>query len=487
MSDARPIPRYTLTKTKIVATVGPATESYEQLKRLALAGVNVFRLNFAHGVYEKLAEVKANIREVAKELDICLGILGDLSGPKIRLGELPVDGIDCLEGARFRFVRTPNEDDFSCLSSTYEYLIDDLNVGDRVLLADGTVTMRVTEKKSEEDVTCVVEHAGHIRSRQGINLPGVKLRAPTLTEKDRQDLAWALENKLDFIGLSFVRSGDDIDLLRDAIKEHPSGHNPLIVAKIEKLEAIDDLQAILEKTDVMLVARGDLGVEADLVRVPTLQKHIIRESNKKLVPVITATQMLDSMEEEARPTRAEVSDVANAVIDGTDAVMLSGETAIGKFPIKAVETMTNIIREAEQFVVQKPNPDYSGTKKNRATIVTEAVTLAAGTAASHLKANLMVACTASGKTALSLSCQRTQVPLLALTDNPRTADIMCLYWGVIPRMTNMVSNDPETLRDYVIDWGTKRNVLGSGSKIVMILDTDWAAEGHDLMLLHVVP
>lgn len=477
-------------KTKIVATVGPASSSREMLSELIIAGVNIFRLNFAHGAYDWLEAIVENIRTLSIELDKPVGILGDLSGPKIRLGELPEDGVNCLMGETFEFYRDADPKDPLKLTCTYESLIDDLNVGDPVLLADGIVAMRVVEKsESEGRVVCVVERPGIIRSKQGINLPGVKLRTPSLTEKDEQDLNWALDNEIDFIGLSFVREAEDIRHLRGKIQLHKSMHKPTIVAKIEKVEAVDDLINILEATDAVMVARGDLGVEADIIRVPILQKHIIESCNKYRIPVITATQMLDSMHHNPFPTRAEATDVANAVIDGTDAVMLSGETAVGSYPVETVKMMSRIVQEASSLITPRDlSGDSKSFTKNRALHVTEVITRAAGLAARHLDADLMVLCTQSGRTALSISEQRLPIPLLALTDDINTSRKMTLFWGVIPLICNVVQeDDPRSVLNHVTSWGKELGVLKSGSKIVLILDTEWAADGHDLLMVHVMP
>ncbi|MDC0262199.1 pyruvate kinase [Planctomycetaceae bacterium] len=473
-------------KTKIIATVGPAVESLDMLRSLVEAGVDIFRLNFAHGSHEWLATVVARIRNISEELQQPLALLGDLSGPKIRLGELPNGEINCREGDIFTFVEKaeagPQE-----LTSTYDRLIDDLSLGDSVLLADGTVRMIVTEKNDEaRQVVCRVAEGGPLRSRQGINLPGVILSTPSLTDKDLEDLDWALTQELDFLGLSFVRSADDVKKLKDRIEAADTHHKPQVVAKIEKLEAVDALEEILDHTDAVMVARGDLGVEADIVKVPTLQKQIIKLCNQHRIPVITATQMLDSMQHNERPTRAEASDVANAILDGTDAIMLSGESAIGKYPIEAVSTMSRIAREAERHVTMQKFGDTLSEERTRARLVTEGVTLAASTAAEHLNADLMVVATHSGKTAMAISKQRSPVTLLALTDQVDTSRRMCLYWGVAPLMTHVVEESPEQLLNFVVEWGKANQLLQSGSRIVLIGSTKWSAQGHDMMLVHAV-
>ena len=482
--------RYTekpLVKTKIIATVGPACESFDQLRELVIAGVDVFRLNFAHGKHHWLEEIVDSIRQVSDKLHRPIGIVGDLSGPKIRLGELQQEEICCRVGGRFQFVREPDPDDVTKLTCTYEKLIDDVSIGDRILLADGTVSMRVTEKPPGNDcIVCVVEHSGCIRSRQGVNLPGAHLSTPSLTDKDRDDLAWAVKHQLDYVGLSFVRSADDIRLLRSVIEDHQPEHPPQIIAKIEKMEAVNEIESILDETDAVMVARGDLGVEVDLARVPTLQKRIIQLCNQHRIPVITATQMLDSMQSNELPTRAEVTDVANAVLDGSDAVLLSGETAIGNYAVSAVFMMSRIASEAERMVASSKSGDLHSDSRTRANIVTEAVTLGAATAAEHLKADLIVVATRSGKSAMAISKQRSPVPILALTDRPETARRMSLYWGVTSLETEIVQASPEQIIKFVVDWSRREKVLDTGSRIVLVGSTDWSAAGKNLMLVHAV-
>jgi len=477
-----------LVKTKIIATVGPACETEEVLRNLVAAGVDIFRLNFAHGAHDWLSRVVQSIRTVSQDLHRPIAILADLAGPKIRLGALPEGGVACAEGATVRFVRQPVPDDPTAFTCTYDSLIDDLRIGNRLLLADGSVALRVTEKSPDgSEVKCLVEQPGVVRSRQGINLPGVRLSTPSLTEKDREDLAWAMSQELDFIGLSFVRAASDITLLRKEIAAHHPKFPPQIIAKIEKTEAIDNLEAILQETDAVMVARGDLGVEVDLARVPPLQKQIIRLCNRHRLPVITATQMLDSMQKNELPSRAEASDVANAVIDGSDAVMLSGETAIGAHPVKAVSMMSRIASEAERLVEVQRLIDQDSRPETRAKLITEAVTLGASLAAEHLKADLIAVATRSGKTAMAVSKQRSPVPILAMTDRPETARRMCLYWGVTSVQTHAVEQTPPELIRFITDWGKRQDVFGSGSRFVVVGNSDWSRDAHDLMLVHVVP
>ncbi|MES2790956.1 MAG: pyruvate kinase [Planctomycetota bacterium] len=476
-------------KTKIIATVGPACSKPEKLEELVKAGVDVFRLNFAHGSHEWLTQIVAYIREISSRLGRPLGILGDLSGPKIRLNELPQGMLECVAGMKVEFVRQSDPLQPLQLTCTYAALIDDLQVGDLMLLADGAVSMRVVDKPLSADrVVCEVIQPGVIRNRQGINLPGAVLSTPSLTPKDREDLVWALEHQIDFIGLSFVRRAEDIEELQEAIAQLNPVLVPQIVAKIEKIEAVNDLERIIAATDMVMVARGDLGVEVDIARVPGLQKRIIRLCNQHRIPVITATQMLDSMQKNSRPTRAEASDVANAVLDGSDAIMLSGESAAGDYPVEAVSMMNRLAHEAERLRVHQTPPDLSlAHARSRALEVTEAVTHGAGIVAEILNADMIVIATRSGKTALSVSNQRLQVPILGLTPYPHIANKMALYWGVSPLIADLTDSTPQQILDFVVQWGQHDGVLKSGSKVVLIATSNWSAAGHDQLLVHAIP
>ena len=453
-----------------------------------LNGVDIFRLNFAHSEYAWLSDLVRRIRQVSAELDCPIGILADLSGPKIRLGEIRGGDVYCDAGAVFRFIRGLTSEEPTDLTCTYEPLIDDVQLGDRILLADGTVAMVVLEKDAAAAwLRCQVIQPGRIRSRQGVNLPGVALSTPSVTMKDRRDLEWALQHHIDFIGLSFVRRAADIIELKQLIEGHRPKVIPLIVAKIEKTEAVADLDNILSVTDAVMVARGDLGVEADICRVPILQKQIIRRCNELRIPVITATQMLDSMQTNDLPTRAEVTDVANAVIDGTDAVMLSGETAIGHHPVQVVRMMDRIAAEAEPLVHAASLNELRDDESRRARPITEAVTRGAIAAAEYLQADLIVVATVTGRTALALSRLRGRVPVLAFTEREEVARRMCLYWGVTPILSRVVQQSADTLLAFVLKWGERQQLLTSGSKVIVVGHTNWLGETHDLMMVHVVP
>ena len=477
-----------LARTKIIATVGPACESREALRDLIQRGVDIFRLNFAHGSHEWLSGIVANVRSLSEELDQPVGLLGDLSGPKIRLGKLPGDSVSCPDGSTFTFVRGREAASDFELTCTYEPLIDDVKAGDRILLADGTVGMRVEETDPSAGwARCVVEAGGIIRSRQGVNLPGVALSTPSLTEKDRSDLEWAIENEIDFVGLSFVRSPDDVRLLRTCIEASGTQTPPLIVSKIEKGEAVAQLEAIIDESDAVMVARGDLGVEVDIVTVPGIQKRIIRLCNQKRVPVITATQMLDSMQQNELPTRAETSDVANAVLDGSDAVMLSGESAIGEYSREAVAMMSRIVREAERLLETHPivREDLSATSA-QAQIITEAVAIGAVATAERLDAGMIAVATVSGRSALAISKERRQVPVLAVCKSWRTARRMTLLWGITPIVWQQAAQTGDELAEFATAWGLKECALKVSDTVVVVASSHWSARGHDAMLVHVV-
>lgn len=475
-----------LTKTKIVATVGPASQGAAELRSLVLSGVDLFRINFAHADHDINRQVVASIREIAAELERPVGILGDLAGPKIRLGELPSDGLQLSAHEEWWISDHPQPDDDRCLSTTYDRLTSDLNLHDRLLLADGAVALRVVEL-SDHKVRCVVEQSGRVRSRQGVNLPDTPLKLASMTEKDHEDLLWALQQRLDFLSLSFVRSAADLQQLRRAIEQSGETHVPFLVAKIEKPQAIQNLDEILEQTDAVMVARGDLGVEMDIVQVPTLQKQIINACNQRRIPVITATQMLESMIEDELPTRAEVTDVANAVLDGTDAVMLSAETAVGQHPQRVVSMMSRIVCEAEKNLQSRKDLPFSQNSKQTTTELTRAVARGAIYAAEQLGARLIVVLTRSGSTALSISESRCPVPIVALTDQDRTAQRCSITWGVRTLVNpDVCTSSPKAIAESISEWGRRHELLGVGDRFVVVGSTDWNRSGKDFMLVHAV-
>ncbi len=470
-------------QTKIVATIGPACCKENQLAELLAAGVDVFRLNTAHGDRREHEHTLAAIRSAAAKVGQPVAVLVDLAGPKIRLGELPGGQLTCDAGDRVRFVReqlTPREAVPGELCTTYRPLVDELAVGDRVMLADGTVGL-VVEDRGEDYAQCRVVQPGLIRSRQGVNLPGVKLSAPAIGPIDKENAIWAAQNGVDFVGLSFVRTADEVRQLKSLLESHDSAAQ--VIAKIEKPEALNHLQEIIEAADAVMVARGDLGVEIDVARVAVVQKEIVAVCNCCRRPVIIATQMLDSMQHSRLPTRAEVTDVANAILDGADACMLSGETAIGKYPRQAVEMMHRIALATEPLCRERPpqpGPDLAAEGVNQ---ITEATVYAAGRMAERLDAKLVVVATASGATALSLAKNRNFVPTVGVSDSEATLRRMCLYWGVIP-LPGAPTGDSRALLQYIADWGKTAGLLAGGDRIVLIAGTGLAVTAHNMIVVH---
>jgi pyruvate kinase len=410
-------------RTKIVATLGPASSNPEVFGGMVEAGLDVVRLNFSHGERaDHLARFEL-VRAVAAERGRNLAILCDLQGPKIRVGLVDDDGVQLERGREVVLVAGADRASEPEIPVVYPELAADVQKGDQILLDDGAIGLRVRDVEGER-VRCEVERGGMVKSRKGVNLPGVAVSAASLTAKDRADVATAVEAGADYIALSFVRKPDDVAQAKQAVAD--SGGDIPVVAKLERPEAIDCLDEILEIADAVMVARGDLGVELAVEKVPPLQKHIIARANSLGVPVITATQMLESMVASPRPTRAEASDVANAIFDGTDAVMLSQETAIGQYPVEAVATMGRIAREAEATPnLAAPPPPAVGALDVPATVCRAAVQVA-----TDLRANAIVAFTESGATARYVSRFRPRVPIIGLTTSEAARRRMTLYWGV---------------------------------------------------------
>ncbi len=469
-------------RTKIVATVGPACRSEDQLAELAAAGVDVFRLNMAHGGREEQGEVVASIRSVSKKLSRPIGILVDLAGPKMRLGELPGGQRELIDGESVRFVRGDRAAGADDLTTTYEPLIDDLAVGNLVMLADGTITLRV-EEKTIDSARCVVVQGGLIRSRQGVNLPGAKLSVPAMSDEDRANAVWAAEIGLDFVSLSFVRTPLEVRQLKELL--HARGSAAKVVAKIEKQEALDRLEAIVVATDCVMVARGDLGVEIDVARMPMVQKQIVTLCHRYQKPVIVATQMLDSMQHSRRPTRAEVTDVANAILDGADACMLSGETAIGEHPRLAVEMMNRISLATEQHFFQRPQTTLPDKLPDGLLPITQAVVHGAAKMAEELQAKAIVVASHSGVTAVALSKLRGFVPIVGISDTETALRQMCLSWGVVPLSISATKDIVQTL-DRVTAWGLEAGRFTSGDRLVLVAGTGLPSAAHNLAMVHEV-
>jgi len=453
-------------RAKIVATIGPSCQDEATLEKLIRAGMNVARLNFSHGTHAEHAERIATIRRIAEKLGVAVGNLQDLQGPKIRVGTLD-PALELSVGERvtlFAEGHRPPENGDPLLPVAFSEIFSAVAPGNRILLDDGHLALQV-EDFHEWNLTAKVIVGGKLSSHKGINLPGTKLTIPGFTEKDRADLAFGLSQSVDFVAISFVRSAEDILTVRQAMEDLDElGVRPPVIAKLEKPEALTNLEEILNAADGVMVARGDLGVEMSPERVPTEQKRIIRQANLHGKMVITATQMLDSMIINPLPTRAEASDVANAIFDGTDAVMLSGETASGAYPVEAVEMMDRIVRQAE---ANSDEWGHSSTPNASTHDDAASMTRAARELAHDLNVAAVAVFTQSGRTALLMSKARPRVPILAFTPVAQTYGRLSLYWGVFPHLVPMSS----TLREKVNQADSKLTATGwvkPGQQVVII-------------------
>ncbi|MCJ7569854.1 MAG: pyruvate kinase [Anaerolineales bacterium] len=453
-------------KAKIIATVGPASSNHAMLKRLLQAGVDVIRLNFSHGTYDDHAKVIKEIRSLAKKENKSLTILQDLQGPKMRTGMLENGEAIILSPGEQIILTTRNVTGTKdAIQVNYESFAQDLSKGDRILVDDGCIELRVTSIDGH-DVSTEVVFGGKLGNKKGINLPGVKLSAPSLTTKDLQDIEFGLAHDVDAIALSFVRRAEDVVCLREAISSSPHDCvTPILIAKLEKPEAIDNLDQILAVCDGVMVARGDLGVEVAPECVPSIQKLIIHRANAAQRFVITATQMLDSMIENPRPSRAEASDVANAVFDGSDGLMLSGETAIGEYPVATVETMDRIIRDAEGHAMQWSCvlADKDLTTDDDAVATTQA----ARALARDREVAAIAVFTRSGRTARLMSYTRPTVPIVAFTPEAKTFHQLSMAWGVIPHLV-IKANSVEEMIDIVRNACLSSGIVKHGQQIVLV-------------------
>jgi pyruvate kinase len=430
-----------MNRTKIICTIGPASRQPETLERLVEAGMNVCRLNFSHGTHAEHAALIKDIRAVSRKLGVHLAILQDLAGPKIRTGKMAAGEVTLVEGATFTLTNRDVPGDEKEVGLTYPDLPHNVRTGDTILLADGAMALKV-KTSSDTDVVCEVITGGELSSNKGINLPNRSINAPIMSDKDKADLKFGLEQGVDFVALSFVRTAHDVRVAKKIIAK--AGHNTPLIAKIEKFEALDNIDDILEEADGIMVARGDLGVEIPLESVPRTQKMLIARTNQAAKPVITATQMLKSMVESPRPTRAEVTDVANAIYDGTDAIMLSEETAMGQFPVEAVQVMTRVARETEKML------DYEGwTRKMKRQVKISpkvAVAHSAVEMAEDIEAAAIITCTKSGSTTRNVAMYRPRQVLLTITPNCETAKRTSLTFGAVPLLIDTVTSAEELER-----------------------------------------
>ena len=413
-------------RTKIVATLGPASSSKETLKHMILEGLNVCRLNFSHGGYEAHLQVIKYIRELNEELAANVAILADLQGPKIRTHEMENNGVLLVNDTIVKITTEQVLGTAEHFSINYALLPKDVNPGERILLDDGKLMLEVTETDKESTFYAKVIHGGLLSSKKGVNFPNTAISMPSLTEKDRKDLDFALEQGVDWIGLSFVRTAQDIRELKNIIAHR--GAKAKVIAKIEKPEAVEAIEDIIKEADALMVARGDLGVEVPYQSVPLIQKKVIHRARMHAKPVIVATQMMESMITNIMPTRAEVNDVANAVLDGADAVMLSGETSVGAHPIEVIKTMANIVTEMEGFDQIYNKEELP--EKNQARFITDSICFNACRLSQRVEADAILTMSFSGYTAYKIASQRPKAPIYVFTSNRSILTQINLIWGV---------------------------------------------------------
>ncbi len=463
--------------TKIVCTIGPACSDVNIMSEMIQAGMSMARLNCSHGTHDQMAEYAASVREASRQTGIPVGLMADLQGPKIRVGSLAQSVVELPDGATIWIDQNPAPGDERRISVDYPDFVRDVKTGDPVLIDDGTIRLEVVETVSDA-VRCQVIHGGELKPRKGVNLPGVELSIPSFTEKDAADLDAALKIGVEFVALSFVRHPDDIRELRRRIGES----DVRIIAKIERPEALSHIASIIRASDGVMVARGDLGMEIPLEQVPGWQKRILQMASRSGRFAITATQMLDSMVDAPTPTRAEVSDVANAILDGTDATMLSGETAVGGFPVESVSTMASVAKEAEKLV--KPLELDRSEMRDVDHATDRAIAASASMIAAMVNARCIAAFTESGFTALQISKQRPGVPIYGITPYERVARQLTAYRGVTPMMA-----DPEGSTDrlfqVVADKLRSSGRVRRGDRVVVTLGLPFARRGTT-NLLHVM-
>ncbi|WP_158825364.1 pyruvate kinase [Mucilaginibacter lacusdianchii] len=467
-------------RTKIVATMGPASAKKDVLLAMIRAGVNVCRLNFSHGRQEDHQKTIDLIREINEQYKTNVSMLADLQGPKIRIGLVKDGGIHLVNGKHINMTTKECIGDDNQIYITYETFPQDVQANEIILLDDGKLQLKVIETNRKDNVLCEVIHGGILTSRKGVNLPNTKVSIPSLTEEDLDNLQFALKNDIEWIGLSFVRTGEDIVELKRIISQ--SGKAARVIAKVEKPEAIDNIDAIIAATDGVMVARGDLGVEMPLEEVPLLQKMIARKCRAASKPVIVATQMLESMITTPRPTRAEVNDVANSVLDGADAVMLSGETSVGEFPLIVIETMAKIVRNVEErgypFNAPKVAVDVDPTNPN---YLSNAVCESAVHLANHTNAMGIVSMTFSGYTAFEISSHRPKAPTYIFTSNKNLLNALSLVWGVKAFYYDELESTDKTISD-VNSILKAENLVQTGDVVINTAAVPIANQGKTNML-----
>ncbi|RBP93882.1 pyruvate kinase [Cytobacillus firmus] len=471
-------------KTKIVCTIGPASESVEKLTQLIEAGMNVARLNFSHGDFQEHGQRIQNIREAAEKTGKTVAILLDTKGPEIRTNNMLEGAIELRAGENIIISMNEVEGTAEKFSVTYAGLIEDVHTGSKILLDDGLIGLEVTKiDKASSEIHTKILNSGTLKNKKGVNVPGVSVNLPGITEKDAQDIIFGIEQGVDFIAASFVRRASDVLEIRQLLEEHNASYIN-IIPKIENQEGVDNIDEILEISDGLMVARGDLGVEIPAEEVPLVQKKLIKKCNAQGKPVITATQMLDSMQRNPRPTRAEASDVANAIFDGTDAIMLSGETAAGSYPVEAVQTMHNIASRAESALDHKEI--LSNRSKDNEHNITDAIGQSVAHTALNLDVNAIITPTESGHTARMISKYRPKAPIVAVTSNDYVSRRLSLTWGVYPQIGQKASTTDDML-DIAVEESVNSGIVASGDLVVITAGVPVGEAGTtNLMKIHVV-
>lgn len=465
-------------KTKIVATIGPATESKEMLAKIINTGVNVCRINFSHGSHEDHKKVIDNIRELNKETGSYTAILADLQGPKIRVGKIKDNGVELHYGEEIIITSEECVGDASKIYISYQNFPKDVSAGEFILLDDGKLKLEIKSSNNVDEVVAIVRHGGVLSSNKGVNLPNTKISLPCLTPKDLVDLEFALKMNIAWIGLSFVRNANDIHELKDLIQKAES--NAKVIAKIEKPEAIKDIEEIINATDAIMVARGDLGVEIPFQEVPLVQKMIVKKSMNASKPVIIATQMMESMMDNITPSRAEVNDVANAVLDGADAVMLSGETSVGEFPVEVVSAMDKIIRDVET-VDSLYHHEVLPSESNMERYITDSVCYNSCRLAQRVNAKGIVTMTFSGYTAFKIASFRPKAGIYVFTGNDEILNMLSLVWGVKVFLYSKFVSTDHTIADikYILK---KENELVKDDLVINIASMPIAEKGQSNMM-----
>jgi len=464
-------------KTKIVATLGPASSDKETLRQMFLSGLNVCRLNFSHGSHEDHAAVVKTIRELNDETGLNVAILADLQGPKIRTNEMENNGVELVNGSIVTIGIEKVVGTAQRFSINYEKLPQDVQAGERILLDDGKLALEVVQTDGKKEFTAKVIHGGILSSKKGVNFPNTRISMPSLTPKDLEDLDFALAQDVDWIGLSFVRSARDIIELKHIIATKNA--KAKVIAKIEKPEAIDDIDEIIRESDGLMVARGDLGVEVPFQKVPLIQKMLITKCITQAKPIIVATQMMETMINNITPTRAEVNDVANAVLDGADAVMLSGETSVGKFPIEVIKTIANIVTEMEQFEGIYNKEELP--ERNQARFITDSICFNACRLSQRVEANAILTMSFSGYTAYKIASQRPKSTIFVFSSNQQILTQLNLVWGVRAFYYDKQISTDHTIADikYLLK---KENLLNEGDLVINVASIPLEELGSSNML-----